>query len=170
MNIVKKIAWSIKSKLGIHPPTNGVFYSYVKKEEELKLKKEKEHQYKLLIKKIAEQLKKRVKLPTCKIIKIYESYRLLIKRIAEALKKTMKSHESIPAQIPDINMDANINQQVVEVVNNEKSIDIQIKGSTFSGYIKPNKQKTSRGYLIIIEQKESGKRVGHCIYQAGKKK
>ena len=145
MNIVKKIAWSIKSKLGIHPPTNGVFYSYIKKEEELKLKKEKEHQYKLLIKKIAEQLKKRVKLPTCKIIKIYESYRLLIKRIAEALKKTMKSHERIPAQIPDINMDDNINQQVVEVVNNEKSIDIDT-----TDYVKNETEKQTYYFYSFL--------------------
>ena len=82
MSIVKKIALSIKNKLGIHPPTNGAFHSYMKKEEEMKLKKEKDEKYKLLIKKISTQLKKRVKLPTCKIIKVYESYRILIKRIA----------------------------------------------------------------------------------------
>ena len=157
MNIVKKIAWSIKSKLGIHPPTNGVFYSYIKKEEELKLKKEKEHQYKLLIKKIAEQLKKRVKLPTCKIIKIYESYRLLIKRIAEALKKTMKSHESIPAQIPDINMDANINQQVVEVVNNEKSIDIDTTDYAKNETEKENCNSFINNNVIEEEKNENNK-------------
>ena len=61
-------------------------------------------------------------------------------------------------------------QPVSTLYTNVDDIDIHIKGSTFSGYIKPNKQKTSRGYLIIIEQKESGKSVGHCIYQAGKKK
>ena len=88
LNIVKKIALSLKNKLGIHPPTHGAFGSYIQKEEEMKLViKEKKEKYKLLIKKIATQLKKRVKLPTCKIIKIYESYRALIKRIAEALKK-----------------------------------------------------------------------------------
>lgn len=54
--------------------------------------------------------------------------------------------------------------------SNIDDIDIHVSGSTLSGYIKPNKSKTSKGYLIIIEQKESNKVVGHCIYQAGKKK
>ena len=54
--------------------------------------------------------------------------------------------------------------------SNIDDIDIHVSGSTLSGYIKPNKSKTSKGYLIIIEQKESKKIVGHCIYQAGKKK
>ena len=44
--------------------------------------------YKLLIKKIATQLKKRIKLPQCKIFKIYLPYRLLILRIAKRLKST----------------------------------------------------------------------------------
>ena len=48
--------------------------------------------YKLLIKKIANQLKKRTKLPECKIIKIYLSYRLLILRIAKRLISTAKRY------------------------------------------------------------------------------
>jgi hypothetical protein len=47
--------------------------------------------YKQLIKRISSQLKKRVKLPTCKIIKIYKSYRELIFRIAEGIKRTSKN-------------------------------------------------------------------------------
>ena len=46
--------------------------------------------YKLLIKKIAYQLKKRIKLPKCKIFKFYLSYRLLIMRIAKRLLSTAK--------------------------------------------------------------------------------
>jgi len=46
--------------------------------------------YKLLIKKIAYQLKKRTKLPKCKIFKFYLSYRLLIMRIAKRLLSTAK--------------------------------------------------------------------------------
>ena len=46
--------------------------------------------YKLLVKKIALQLKKRTKLPKCKIFKFYSSYRLLILRIAKQLKSTAK--------------------------------------------------------------------------------
>lgn len=47
--------------------------------------------YYLLIKRIALQLKQRVRLPTCKIIKIYQPYRTLIMRIAMQIKKTAKS-------------------------------------------------------------------------------
>ena len=145
LNIVKKIALSLKNKLGIHPPTHGAFGSYIQKEEEMKLIiKEKNEKYKLLIKKIATQLKKRVKLPSCKIIKIYESYRALIKKIAEALKKSMKSFNpnpsaSIPNDIQNVQYNNNINEQQqnleVEVeeikdknevnnTNDEKAMDI----------------------------------------------
>ena len=46
--------------------------------------------YKLLVKKIAYQLKKRTKLPKCKIFKFYLPYKLLITRIAKQLKSTAK--------------------------------------------------------------------------------
>ena len=47
--------------------------------------------YQLLIKRIAKQLKHRVRLPTSKIIKVYEPYRTLIMRIAHGIKKTAKN-------------------------------------------------------------------------------
>lgn len=47
--------------------------------------------YQLLIKRIAKQLKHRVRLPTNKIIKVYEPYRTLIMRIAHGIKKTAKN-------------------------------------------------------------------------------
>ena len=47
LNLVKKIAQSIKNKVGTHPPTNGPFYSYMKKEEEIKMKKEKEERMRI---------------------------------------------------------------------------------------------------------------------------
>ena len=50
--------------------------------------------YKLLIKRIAAQLKKRIKLPTCKILKIYQPYRELILRIARGIKKTSKKYNN----------------------------------------------------------------------------
>ena len=52
--------------------------------------KKDDNKYKLLIKRIANQLKKRIFLPKCKIIKIYMPYRTLILRIASGLKKTAK--------------------------------------------------------------------------------
>ena len=65
----------------------------------LRKKKDKESKnlnlnYKLLIKKIAAQLKKRIKLPTCKIIKIYQPYRELILRISRGIKKTSKKYNN----------------------------------------------------------------------------
>ena len=58
----------------------------------------------MVIKKISSQLKKRVKLPSCKIIKIYESYRALIKRIADALKKSMKSQNKVNSSSSENNI------------------------------------------------------------------
>lgn len=46
--------------------------------------------YKLLIKRIGIQLKHRVCLPKCKIIKVYQPYRTLILRIAQQIKNTAK--------------------------------------------------------------------------------
>ena len=46
--------------------------------------------YKILVKKIAYQLKKRTKFPKCKIFKFYLPYKLLITRIAKKLKSTAK--------------------------------------------------------------------------------
>ena len=47
--------------------------------------------YKILIKRIATQLKKRVNFPKCKIIKVYKPYRTLIMRIAHGIKNTAKN-------------------------------------------------------------------------------
>ena len=66
-----------RMKIRVRQPTHGFFFKIIKNE-----------QYKLLVKKIASQLKKRRRLPSCKIIKIYEPYRLLIKKISEHLKKS----------------------------------------------------------------------------------
>ena len=46
--------------------------------------------YKFLVKKIAMRLKKRVKLPKCKIFKFHYPYRKLIFRISNGIKKTAK--------------------------------------------------------------------------------
>ena len=50
----------------------------------------KDERYKFLVKKIGKNLKKRVKLPKCKLFKFYNSYRLLILRIAKGIKNTAK--------------------------------------------------------------------------------
>lgn len=64
-----------KMKIKVRKPTHGFFFKIIKKE-----------QYKLLVKRIASQLKRRTRFPSCKIIKIYEPYRILIKKISERLK------------------------------------------------------------------------------------
>ena len=128
--LIKKIAYSIKNKIGSHPPTNGAFYSYMKKEEEIKMKREEEikmkkdrqEKYKTLIKKISSQLKKRVKFPTCKIIKIYESYRKLIKRIADALKNSLKNSNKNHSLN---NNDANIIKENDEENKEKMTMDIE---------------------------------------------
>ena len=48
----------------------------------------KDENYIYLVKKIAKVLKKRIKLPKCKIFKFYNSYRELILKIAKGIKKT----------------------------------------------------------------------------------
>ena len=159
MNIVKRIALSIKNKLGIHPPTNGAFYSYMKKEEEMKLKKEKEEKYKLLIKKISTQLKKRVKLPTCKIIKVYESYRILIKRIASALKQSIKNRSIIPdsnqiSKMEQIKEEKDENL-IIQEEHNEVKMDL----------IEPNEDK-----IIIQEQSNENKEEKEDIQKINEEK
>ena len=66
-----------RMKIKVRQPTHGFFFNIIKKE-----------QYKILVKRIASQLKKRIRFPSCKIIKIYEPYRLLIKKISDQLKKS----------------------------------------------------------------------------------
>ena len=57
---------------------------------EIKIENNNNSNYQLLIKRIAAQLRHRVRLPTSKIIKVYEPYRTLIMRIANGIKKTAK--------------------------------------------------------------------------------
>ena len=48
--------------------------------------------YKIIIRKIANKLKKRIKFPKCKIFKFYMTYRILILRIANEIKKSKKAN------------------------------------------------------------------------------
>ena len=63
----------------------------VKKEIKIENNNNSNSNYQLLIKRIAAQLRHRVRLPTSKIIKVYEPYRTLIMRIANGIKKTAKN-------------------------------------------------------------------------------
>lgn len=64
--------------------------------------------YILLIKRIAKQLGQRIRLPTCKIIKVYQPYRTLIMRIAEGIKKSAKNLNYWNKCRNDINQKDNI--------------------------------------------------------------
>ena len=153
INIVKKIAKSIKNKLGLHPPTNGVFFSYMKNEEEIRKKKEKKEQYKLLIKKLASQLKKRIKFPTSKILKIYESYRILIKRIAQVLKKSMKTKEENIEKNNNNIIKNNIFGEVNNQCENSLDIDtpIHVKNDNDNSNIKEKEVQTFENNKMDIE-------------------
>ena len=71
--------------------TNTFISSASKKRKSSKKKYRKNPNYILLVKRIASQLKKRIKFPSCKIIKIYQPYRTLIIRIAQAIKLSAKN-------------------------------------------------------------------------------
>ena len=71
------------------PKKENPFLKKIKKEK--KENKRDDSNYKLLIKRIAKQLKKRVNFPKCKIIKVYQPYRVLIMRIAKGIKNTAKN-------------------------------------------------------------------------------
>ena len=71
------------------PKKENPFLKKIKKEK--KENKRDDSNYKLLIKRIAKQLKKRVNFPKCKIITVYQPYRVLIMRIAQGIKNTAKN-------------------------------------------------------------------------------
>ena len=71
--------------------TNTFISSASKKRKSSKKKYRKNPNYILLVKRIASQLKKRIKFPSCKIIQIYQPYRTLIIRIALAIKLSAKN-------------------------------------------------------------------------------
>ena len=101
--------------------------------------------YKLLIKRIAAQLRKRVKLPTCKIIKVYQPYRELILRIARGIKKTSKKYNN-----KEINKDNDSGKYGVSLIlkeeNNkskQKEINLQPK--------ERKEQEDNINYLLSID-------------------
>ena len=80
-----------QSKIILEKPTSEriALYKVSKTIEKKNIYKNNE-KYRLIIKKIAQKLKKRVKFPKCKIFKFYLSYRTLILRIAKGIKQTAK--------------------------------------------------------------------------------
>ena len=80
-----------QSKIILEKPTSEriALYKVSKTIEKKNIYKNNE-KYRLIIKKTAKKLKKRVKFPKCKIFKFYLSYRTLILRIAKGIKQTAK--------------------------------------------------------------------------------
>ena len=98
------------------------------------------NKYKMLVKKIAKILKKRVKFPKCKIFKFYNSYRTLILRIASGIKKTAKKlnfwekwenkNNITEKEIFEIQEIASTSCKIIQQKNNESKKVINIKLST----------------------------------------
>ena len=116
----------------------------------LRMKKNKESKnlnlnYKLLIKRIAAQLKRRIKLPTCKIIKIYQPYRELILRIAKGIKNTSKKYNNKEI---NPNKDQNKYQMTLllkEETNNSKKKEILLQPKEKQEY------EDNVNYLLSID-------------------
>lgn len=85
LNESKTISTKFNNIININPINKKILLNISKKKEIHRNKK-----YKILIKKIANNLKKRIKFPKCKIFKFYLNYRLSIIKIANKLKKTAK--------------------------------------------------------------------------------
>ena len=99
--------------------------------------KNKNENCKKLIKRIAIQLKKRIKFPTSKIIKIYESYIILIKRIAYALKASInKRKNEIQNMEEKKENDIDLNMDIIEEDKNEVVKKSKSKNSKNSKNIK----------------------------------
>ena len=85
--------------------------------------------YKFLVKKIAMRLKKRVKLPKCKIFKFHYPYRKLILRISNGIKKTAKKLNFWENWENKIENKANPSKTVEQGTNSsKKSIKIRLSG------------------------------------------
>lgn len=99
--------------------------------------------YKLLIKKIATQLKKRIKLPQCKIFKIHLSYRLLILRIAKRLKSTAKrfnfwEKKENEITLKDVEQYQEIASTAIKIIQNKGKKIQKKKNNDISGRPKYN--------------------------------
>ena len=85
--------------------------------------------YKFLVKKIAMRLKKRVKLPKCKIFKFHDPYRKLILRISNGIKKTAKNLNFLENWENKNENNANLSKTVEQGTNSsKKSIKIRLSG------------------------------------------
>ena len=107
--------------------------------------------YKFLVKKIAMRLKKRVKLPKCKIFKFHYPYRKLILRISNGIKKTAKRLNFWEKWENKIENNANPNKTVEQGrISSKKNIKIRLSG------MKNNNSKDSIKINISLIKKSIG--------------
>ena len=124
------------------------------------LKKNKDNiAYKLLIKKIAFQLKKRTKLPKCKIFKFYLSYRLLVQRIAKRLKATAKKlnfweKNDIEMTMQDVDQIQEIASTAIKIIQKQGKKNQRKKNITSSGR---QKNKSPKVKLTLLKKSEEEK-------------
>ena len=120
--------------------------------------------YRMLIKKIAKNLKKRVKLPKCKIFKFYDSYRKLILRIANGIKKTAKQlnfwekweNNITEKDIFEIQEIAQTSCKIIQKQNNNKSKK-EIKNNFTSSKKKPKISLSLSKFTKNTEKEELNK-------------
>lgn len=86
--------------------------------------------YKVLIKRIAKKLKKRMKLPKCKIFKFHCRYRALVLRIAKGIKNNAKKMKLWEKWGPHIDNNKN-NRFIIQHIN-DNSIQFLKQGNNNS--------------------------------------
>ena len=116
--------------------------------------------YKLLIKKIAYQLKKRIKLPKCKIFKFYLSYRILIMRIAKRLKSTAKKlnfwdKSDTEMTLQDVDQIQEIASTACKLIQNQGKKNPKKKNIASSGRKKKKSPKVKLSLLKKSEEEKS---------------
>ena len=141
-----------ESKTKINQPQNLV-----------KNKNTNHNSYKALIKKIAFQLKKRTKLPECKIFKFYLSYRLLILRIAKRLKATAKrfnfwEKNETEMTLKDVDQIQEIASTAIKIIQN-KGKKIQKRKNIASSGRQKNKSPKVKLNLLKKTEEEKIKKI-----------
>ena len=115
--------------------------------------------YKLLIKKIAYQLKKRTKLPKCKIFKFYLSYRILIMRIAKRLKSTAKKlnfwdKNDTEMTLQEVDQIQEIASTACKLIQNQGKKNLKKKNIASSGRKKKKSPKVKMSLLKKVKKKK----------------
>lgn len=141
----KKIINKITNKKEI------VLYKLPKKEEN---NKRNDRKYKNIIKKIENNLKKRVYFPKCKIFKFYMTYRLLILRIAKGMKKNLNKINFF---------------EKFEIINNEQKIIPKKEINSTSLKIIPEKGEKIYKKIIFYSEKKKNIKINFPLFKKNEK-